>query len=238
MNHLKIIQQFIKEKRSVDELPATGFPFVTISRQAGAGGHLLSYVILTEFLKYERQELFEGWHVFDKQLCEVVAQDPSIQGSFETLLKEKLQPEFRDFLESLFTGHSNQYTLQKTTFKVLRMLALLGKVIIVGRAGSLVSADLPQGIHIRLVAPEPQRIVWMMKRFKLSKEEARTAIAKQDSDRKKLIRMFFHRDIDDPLLYDITVNTGKVGLDVICHSAIELIRVRAAQQAKRAAPAN
>lgn len=238
MNHLKIIEKFLREKRSIDELPTTGFPFVTISRQAGAGGHLLSYVILSEFLKYEEQELFEGWHVFDKQLCEVVAQDPHIQDSIETLLKERLKPEFRDFIESLFTGQSSQYTLQKTTFKVLRMLALLGKVIIVGRASSLVTADLPQGIHIRLVAPEPQRIVWMMKRFKLSKEEARTAIAKQDSDRKKLIRMFFHRDIDDPLLYDITWNTGKVGLDVICHSAIELIRVRAAQQAKRTAPAN
>jgi len=40
----------------------------------------------------------------------------------------------------------------------------------------------------------------MMKRFKLTREEAKAAIAKQDSDRRKLVRMFFQRDIDDPLL--------------------------------------
>ena len=235
MNHLEIIQRVLKERRSLDELPATGLPFITISRQAGAGGHLLSYVILTEFLKYEKQEIFQGWHVFDKQLCEVIAQDPQIQESIDTLAREKYRPEFRDFIESLFTGQSSQYTLYKTSFKVARMLALLGKVILVGRGSTLVTADLRQGIHIRLVAPESRRVVWMMKRFKLTQEEAKAAITKQDSDRKKLIRMFFQRDIEDPLLYDVVWNTGKVGLDTICSSTIDIIRARAAAKAKPAA---
>ena len=38
MEHLKIIQQFLSEKRSFEDLPEYGFPFVTISRQSGAGG--------------------------------------------------------------------------------------------------------------------------------------------------------------------------------------------------------
>ena len=234
MNHLKIIQQFIREKRSLNELPANGFPFITISRQAGAGGHLLSYVLLTEFLKFERQPLFEGWHVFDRQLCEVVAQDPQIQESIETLARERLKPEFKDFVESLFTGRSSQYILHKTTFKVMRMLAVLGKVILVGRAGSLVTADLPQGLHIRLVAPEAQRILWMMKRFKLNREDAKAAIDKQDSDRKKLIRLFFHRDIDDPLLYDIVWNTGRESMETVCQASIIQIQARAAAKLKAA----
>lgn len=232
MNHLKIIQQFIREKRSLNELPVNGFPFITISRQAGAGGHLLSYVLLTEFLKYEQQPLYEGWHVFDRQLCEVVAQDPQIQESIETLARERLKPEFWDFVESLFTGTSSQYALHKTTFKIMRMLAVLGKVVLVGRAGSLVTADLPQGIHIRLVAAEPQRILWMMKRFKMTREEAKAAIDKQDGDRKKLIRLFFHRDIDDPLLYDVVWNTGKVSMENICRSALSLLEARTAAKYK------
>lgn len=235
MNHLEIIQRLLKEKRSLEELPENGLPFVTISRQAGAGGHLLSYVILTEFLKYEKQDLFQGWHVFDKQLCEVIAQDPQIQESIDTLAREKYRPEFRDFIESLFTGQSSQYTLYKTSFKVARMLAVLGKVIIVGRAGAMVTADLHQGIHIRLVAPESRRVIWMMKRFKLTKEEAKTAIAKQDSDRRKLFRMFFQRDIEDPLLYDAVWNTGKVGLDTICRATIDLILTRSAPKTKPSA---
>jgi cytidylate kinase len=107
------------------------------------------------------------------------------------------------------------------------MLALIGKVIIVGRGGSLITADLPQGIHIRLVAPEAHRVVWMMKRFKINKEEARETVQNQDRDRKKLIKLFFNRDIDDPLLYDMVWNTGKVELDVVTRATLDLIKRRA-----------
>lgn len=226
MNHLKMVYKFLEERRDFEDLPDLGFPFVTISRQAGAGGHLLSYVILTEFLKHKESSLFEGWHVFDKDLCEVVAQDPKLQGTMEILVAEKYRSEFRDFVESLFTGQSKQYMLYKTTFKVVRMLAMIGKVIIVGRGSALVTADLPQGIHLRLVAPRANRIIWMMKRFKMSKDDASKAVDKQDSDRKKLIKLFFHRDIEDPLLYDAVWNTGKVGLEVITRTTIDLIQDR------------
>ncbi len=165
--------------------------------------------------------------MFDKELCELVARDPLLQKDMEVLLAEKYRSQFNDFVESLYTGRSEQQTLYKTTFKVVRMLALIGKVIIVGRGGSLISADLPQGIHIRLVAPEAHRVVWMMKRFKINKDDAREAVRKQDEDRKKLIKLFFHRDIDDPLLYDMVWNTGKVDLDVITRATIDLIKQRA-----------
>jgi cytidylate kinase len=229
MNHLKMIQQFLQEKRDFEDLPEYGYPFVTVSRQGGAGGHLLSYVILTEFLKHrDCRTLFEGWHVFDKELTELVARDPLLQSNIEGLVAEKYRSQFNDFVESLLTGRSEQYLLQRATFKVVRMLALIGKVIIVGRGGALVTADLPQGVHIRLVAPEAHRIVWMMKRFKMGKEEARTTLTKQDADRRKLIKLFFHRDIEDPLLYDMVWNTGKVGLDVITRATIDLIKHRTA----------
>jgi cytidylate kinase len=235
MNHLKMVQQFLAERRDFEDLPEYGFPFVTISRQAGAGGHLLSYVILSEFLKFKGNPIFEGWHVFDKDLCEVIAKDPILQVSVQDLVSEKYQSEFREFIESLFTGQSRQYMLYKTTFKVVRMLSVIGKVIIVGRGSALVTADLPQGIHIRLVAPKSNRVVWMMKRFKLNKEAATKAIDKQDADRRKLVKLFFHRDIEDPLLYDAVWNTGKVPLEVITRATLDMIRERAkVQSAKKA----
>lgn len=229
MKHLQLIQKFMKEKRDVDDFPEYGYPFVTISRQAGAGGHLLSYVILTEFLKHRDNPLFEGWHVFDRELCELVARDPLLQQDMEVLIDEKCRSQFNDFVESLYTGHSEQHDLYRTTFKVVRMLALIGKVIIVGRGGSLITSDLPQGIHVRLVAPEPHRVIWMMKRFKMHKDDAREAVLKQDKDRQKLIKLFFNRDIQDPLLYDMVWNTGRVGLDVVTRATIDMIKKRAEQ---------
>jgi cytidylate kinase len=65
-----------------------------------------------------------------------------------------------------------------------------------------------------------------MKRFKINKEEAREQVKSQDRDRKKLIKVFFNRDIDDPLLYDMVWNTAKVELDVITRATLELINKR------------
>ncbi len=226
MKHLQMIQKFLSEKRGFDDFPEYGFPFVTISRQSGAGGHLLSYVILTEFLKHHDNPIFEGWHVFDKELCELVARDPLLQKDMEVLLSEKYRSKFNDFVESLYTGQSEQTSLHKMTFRVVRMLALIGKVIIVGRGGSVITADLPQGIHIRLIAPEAHRIVWMMKRLKITRDEARETVQSQDKDRKKLIKLFFQRDIDDPMLYDMVWNTGKVELDIISQATVDLIKKR------------
>jgi cytidylate kinase len=227
MNHIQIINKFIKEKKTLDEVTPSGLPFVTISRQAGAGGHLLAYVILTDFLKHHKDEVFQGWHVFDKQLCEVIAEDPALRDSVEGLVNEEYRSEFQEFIESFFTGLPQQYLLYKATSRVVRVLASIGKVVIVGRGGACVTRDLRGGIHLRLVAPESERIMWMMKRFRIKKDEARKLMVKQDRDRQLLMKKFFNRDIDDSMLYDLVVNTSRVDLHEISHTVIEMIQNRA-----------
>src|SRR5512137_475655 len=135
MNHLKILHEFLHENRSPADLPVSDYPFVTISREAGAGGHLLSYVLITEFLKLHN-EVFRGWHVFDRELCRVVAEDPCLHGSMDSLIREEHRSEFGGFMDGLFTGRASSYLLDKKTFAIVRMLATIGKVIIVGRCAS------------------------------------------------------------------------------------------------------
>jgi cytidylate kinase len=228
MNHLKMLHQYLKEKRRLEDIPATGYPFITISREAGAGGHLLAHVLTTDFLKYAGEDLFEGWHVFDRELCEVIAEDPALQMSMEELLAERYRSEMSEFLDGLFSGRSNQYLQYKRTFQVVRMLATLGKVIIVGRAANLVTAAIPGGIRVRIVASEPARVAWMMRKLKVDKGEARRLVAKQDSDRRKVVRCFFDKDIADPLLYDVIWNSEEVDPHEMSYSLIEMLKFRAA----------
>jgi cytidylate kinase len=221
------VTEWLAEHRDLDDIKPTGLPFITISRQAGAGGHLLSYVLLTDFIHFKNEPLFNGWHVFDKELCELVARNQRLEKSMGELLSENYKSDFKDFMDTLFTGNSTKYQAIKQTFKVVRMLAMAGKTIIVGRAGCCTTQDLKGGIHIRLVASEEKRILWMMKRFKLSKQQARATIEKQDADRTKLLKNYFNREIDDPLTYDIVWNTGTVDLPEISHAIIDMIRNRA-----------
>jgi hypothetical protein len=233
MNHLKLLHDYLREKRQLEDIPATGFPFITVSRQAGAGGHLLAHVILTDFLKYKDDDFFAGWHVFDRELCEVVAEDPEVQSSMEDLLTERRRSEAYEFIEGLLTGLPRQYLQHKKTFRIIRVLALLGKVIIVGRAGAMVTSDLPFGIHLRLVASEAARTGWMMRKLKATKDRAHAAIRDQDSDRRRLVKTFFGRDIDDPLAYDAVFNSEKMDPHEMSYATIEMLKLRRAKQAKR-----
>jgi hypothetical protein len=225
MNHLLLVKQYLQDKTRFGGVQPTGYPFVTISRQAAAGGHLLAHVITTDFLKLSGG-VFEGWHVFDREICELVAMDSSLTTSMEQLLHERYRSEFAEFMDGLFSGKSQQYMTLKKTFFIVRILASIGKVIIVGRAGNCVTRGIGTGIHIRLVAPMPNRVRWMTKKLRIEKTEAEELIASQDKERVQMTRTFFSRDIADPLLYDATFNTATVQMHEISRTVIEMIKNR------------
>ena len=110
---------------------------------------------------------------------------------------------------------------------MVRTLATVGNVIIVGRAGACATRGLPHGIHVRLIAPEPWRVARMRQLFGLSESEARQVMARQDRDRARLVTEHFQQDINDPLLYHAVWNTGMTPLEEIARSLIAMIRVQA-----------
>jgi cytidylate kinase len=226
-----MIHQYLKERGELSDIPATGLPFITISRESGAGGHLLAHVLTADFQKYNEFDFFKGWHVFDREICQVVAEDPELETSFTDLISESYRSEFRDLMSNLFMGRSEQYVKFKKVFKVVRILATLGKVILVGQAAACVTADMPSGIHLRLVAPEATRTRWMMKKFNMSKEDAMAMMAQQDENRRKVAKNFFSRNIDDPLLYHATFNGDKMTPHEMSYAVIEMLKLRMKQTA-------
>jgi cytidylate kinase len=111
-------------------------------------------------------------------------------------------------------------------FRTIRTLATVGKVIVVGRGGVCVTRDLPNGVHVRLVAPPSVRILRMMELLHLSANEARELVSRTDRSRAKLIKTYFSKDIRDPRLYDVTWNTDSVSIEEIAASVIGLISSR------------
>ncbi|MCP5419966.1 MAG: cytidylate kinase-like family protein [Gammaproteobacteria bacterium] len=205
---------------------ATALPFVTISRQAGAGGHRLAEALVAIMEREENHALFQGWQVCDQQLCEKLAQDPHLQVSMDSLLAEEYRAQIHTFLSSLLGTQSDQNQVARKLFENIRALARVGKVIIVGRAGSQVTRELPLGVHVRLVAPENQRLKRMAGLLGKPEAEAHRIMNQQDTDRTRLLKSFFHADIDDPLLYDCVWNTGLAPFEAIAAAIITLVKQR------------
>lgn len=202
-------------------------PFVTISRQTGAGGYHLAEMMLEVFARQEDTALFGGWQIFDQRLCEIVADDPRFAKSMDSLSAEQYRKSTEHFFHQIFGSGIDQNLLMERVFLVVRTLAGMGKAIIVGRAGSQVTKDLTQGVRLRLVGPEEARIERVMEFYHLDEREARAEARRRDADRARLLKKHFGVDINDPAGYDATWNTGTVSLEEIAEAMVVILRRRA-----------
>jgi cytidylate kinase len=222
MNHAAIVRQYLKD-RTRSHIPRLGYPFVTISREAGAGGRTLAVEIVKQVEDRLPPGINKGWEVFDHELCALLSEDPHLKMSFESLLAEQYRSEARQFLYEMISGRAEQYTAYKKIFEVMRLLATLGKVVLVGRAGNCVTADMPTGVRVRLVAGLPTRIRRMMKLLNIGEEQASRKIRDQDRDRARLTQDFFTKDINDPVHYDAVFNTDALAIADIATLVVDMV---------------
>jgi cytidylate kinase len=201
-------------------------PFVTISRQAGAGGHTLARTLLDVLQQQEDRHVFGGWEMFDQKLVAMVADDPDLQVSVESLLGERYHRAADDFFRQILTSTTHQDLVMDRVFRLVRLLAEVGKAVIVGRAGSEVTRGLGPSVSVRLVAPKEVRIERMMHLHGMDHKAARAATESQDEGRARLLRRHFRVDINDPLLYDATWNTALVPCEAIAESIIATLHHR------------
>jgi cytidylate kinase len=94
-----------------------------------------------------------------------------------------------------------------------------GHVVIIGRGSQVMLAARRDVLHVRVVAPLDRRIAYVSRREGITSEEAGLRIRWKDRDRRNYLRAEYHQVTDDPLLYDLSINTAVLNLD----SAVDLI---------------
>ncbi len=201
-------------------------PFVTISRQSGAGGNSLANALLEE-LGRRQGPLFQGWKRFNQELCRKIAEEPGLKVYLDELLKFEYRSAIEDMMDEIIAGNTPQDVVNKKIFHLIRTLATFGKAVLVGRGGVCLTRELPLGIHIRLVAPLEVRVKRMRDLLKLSEKKTKEFVLEQDKSRERLLKAFFGKNIDDPLLYDAIWNTGAVPIEQIARSVVMMIENKA-----------
>lgn len=220
----------MKARPDAKEDLSTGLPFITISRQAGAGGHSLARALGDRMKKHLRENLFQGWQVFDREICEEVSKDPKLKVSLDTLVSEEFHGSMDAWLRSMIAGTAPQEAVYRRVFKTVRTIASLGKAVILGRGAAHLTKDFQRGIHVRLVAPEKIRIQRTSRRLEISLKEAERRVKTMDASRARLVETCFNADVSDPLLYDAVWNTDRVAIDHIAELLIHLIRQKARER--------
>ena len=223
MNQADVVRRYLQNPRDVD-FHNTGFPFITISRQAGTEAHAIGRFIIMRMAELDDPDLKTGWDLFDQKLCALIAKNKSLDADYDTLVKEKYRAEgIQHMLYEMLIGNSQQYKIQKKIEEVVHLLARLGKVVIIGRAGFLIARNMPGAIHIRLIASMDYRVKVVMEKDHLSEEKAVRTVKRIDAERAAFLKSHHNCDIHDISRFDIIWNVEKVRTSELITSMAELV---------------
>jgi cytidylate kinase len=201
-------------------------PSITISREAGSGAVTIAQLLVERLNALTPpSQGSTGWAVFDRNLANQVLIDHELPEKLERFMVEDSRLPVESIVEELLGLHPTPWIFVQQTTKTILRLAGLGRAIIVGRGGEVITSRLPYVFHVRLVAPLEKRIEHASRYYKLSPAEAAKMVKEADHARRRYLRRYFDADVNDPLLYDLVVNTHTLGhgrsAEVIAHAAME-----------------
>jgi cytidylate kinase len=215
-------QQRMPEPVEPQVPPAPRAFTIAISREAGANGSAVGR-LLGERL---------GWPVYDYALVERIAGDMGLRSEFLESVDEKRMSWLQEFAESWASESSvTESAYVRHLVETLLTLALHGECIIVGRGANVVAPP-ETTLRVRLVAPLCERIATVRKRRNLSFEEARRWVEKTDRDRTHFIKDHFQKEVDDPHLHDLVLNTSRFSLEACAEIIIDVLHRMEAQARK------
>jgi cytidylate kinase len=181
---------------------------VTISRQAGAGAHVVAQK-LGEYLETHSSR----WAVFDRNLVEKVLEDHHLPTRLAKFMPEDRVSNIQDTMDELFGLHPPTSTLVQKISETILHLAELGNVILIGRGANVVTGKFDNIFHVRLVGSLEKRAAYLQKEKQLEGKAALKFLHDEDRGRRRYLKRYFQQDIDNPLLYHMVLNTDLVGYD-------------------------
>jgi cytidylate kinase len=200
-------------------------PSITLSREAGSGAVTIAQMLVERLNAISQPAGYTtDWTVFDSNLAKQALVDHRLPERLERFMVEDARLPVETIVEELLGLHPTPWLLVQQTTKTILRLASLGRAILVGRGAEVVTKRLPYVFHVRLVAPLEKRVEHATRYYNLATADAAKKVKEEDQARRRYLRRYFDADIDDPLLYDLVINTGRLGFsraaEVIAQAAM------------------
>jgi hypothetical protein len=187
-----------------DRMPKP-YPAITISRETGAGAVPLADKLADRLNKQLGAEE-TLWTVFDKNLVQQVLADHDLPAHLERFMPEDKLGQIEDAFGGLFGTHPSDLQLVRLTQETIYRLAKMGRCILVGRGANIITRNLPNVLHLRMVGALENRIKRCMEQYQFNEAQANEYIKKEDRARRRYLLAYYDRDIDDPMDYHLIVN--------------------------------
>jgi cytidylate kinase len=208
---LQAFSSYLQSQAAAREKAYQQQPSITISREAGSGAVTIGQMLVERLNATSKSSDSPSWTVFDSNLAKQVLVDHQLPERLERFMVEDARLPVETIVEELLGLHPTPWLLAQQTTRTILRLASLGRVILVGRGADVVTKRLPYVFHVRLVAPLEKRVQHAAQYYNLTAADAAEKVREEDRARRRYLRRYFDADIDDPLLYDLVINTGRLG---------------------------
>jgi cytidylate kinase len=200
-------------------------PAVTISAGYGTGGSAIARAVAERL----------GYPLLDRAISSQVAQQ--LQVSPDEAREGEMK---RSFIERFFGVLAPQIdgaiidpsedgvysaipAVQAAQFReraeaIVRQ-ALPGGVVVLGRAGAAMLCDAPDVLRVRLFGPEQARITHAAAAEGIDEQAAAKRLPDVDRARAHYVKRLYERDIDDPALYHLQLDSTAIPTD-LCVEAV------------------
>jgi cytidylate kinase len=182
-------------------------PIITISREMGTG----AYKYATEVAKKLKFTLIDGVKIAE------LAPQYGLSAEILERVDEK-PPVFRTADDRLNAAYL--YTIEL----ILLECARKGNVVIYGRGGQDILSGLDNVLRVRFAAPFEDRVESFAEREWIDPDLCRELIRKSDHQRGGFIHFYFDRDWNDPLGYDLVLNTSHMSPQAVIDTVVAAAR--------------
>lgn len=199
---------------------------ITVSREFGSGGREIGEKLAMEL----------GIPYYDKAIIDKTAKETGFCAEF---IEKEEQRVTSSLLFNLATntysfgnmmspyGQSLPDQVFQAESKVIKNLASEGSCVIVGRCADYILKNQFPCFNIFICADFEKRCERAVEKYAISKEDVKDIVKKTDKARIRHNQFYGSQDWGDARNYDITINSGTVGIDnavAILKAAIENYR--------------
>lgn len=193
---------------------------ITINRQLGSGGAYIGQLLA------KRLNIFYA----DKAIISEASKQLGALGNELEYRDEKISSYWDSFLQSFSMGFPDAFAMPnyfaptdnelfEIQTEIIKRIVHERSAVIIGRCGSYILRQHPNHVCVFLHSHFDFRKARIQDRFNVTEEEAEKMIEKIDNDRALYYHKFTGKDWNDFRQYDLTIDTGKIGVD----KCVELI---------------
>jgi len=198
---------------------------ITISRQFGAGGKTLGEQVAKAL----------GHTFADDQIIRMVAETANVSPQWVESIEKEAGTRLNKIISRMVSrglidrvlkderGYIDEEIYLDYVIVIISQIAEEGNVVILGRGSQYILNDHPDARHILLIDEVENRVKFMMDNYDLSRKEAEKTISNEDKRRLNFYRKLGKKDYDNPSLYHLVLNMGRLSMEKAVRTVCNLV---------------